>query len=114
MGQSNFPTRLGTPPAINEFVKRLILCESSLAEIKHTLNEANRKVDSILAQPNGSHASGFNNAPAPENIMTRDVPRPSVDLIPNQFLSNANAPNQILTHNGWELNSEFGPFRSLV
>lgn len=86
MDQFNFDARLGTSPLINQLVNRLILYESSLTEIKRTLDEVNRKVDTLLAQSTVSHAPEFNNTIA---------------------------PNQGLTHSGWGF-GEFVLSRSLI
>ena len=80
MDQSNFDARLETSPLVTELIKRLILYESNLTEIKRTLDEVNRKVDSILVQSTISHAQEFN------------------DVI---------APNKNLTDSGWGLGGEF-------
>ena len=87
MDQFNFDAQLGTSPLMNELVKRLVLYESNLTEIKQTLDEVNRKVDTLLAQ------STVNNA---------------------QEFGNAVASNQNLIRNGWGLGGEFVPFYSSV
>jgi len=87
MDQFNFDAQLGTSPLINELVKRLILYESSLTEIKRTLDEVNHKVDTLLAQSTVSNAQEFDNTIA---------------------------SNQNLIHNGWGLGGEFVPSGSLV
>jgi len=87
MDQFNLDVRPETSPLVSELVKRLILYESSLTEMKRTLDEMNRKVDILLAQSTANHA------PASNNVI---------------------APNQNLSHVGWGLGGEFVPSRSLI
>lgn len=87
MDQFNFDARLTTSPLISELVKRLVLYESNLTEMKRTLDEVNRKVDTLLAQSTANHAPEFNTVIA---------------------------PNQNLSYNCWGLGGEFVLSRSLI
>jgi len=87
MDQFNFDARLMTSPLISELVKRLVLYESNLTEMKRTLDEVNRKVDTLLAQSTANYAPEFNTVIA---------------------------PNQNLSYNGWGPSGEFVPSRSLI
>jgi hypothetical protein len=100
MDQFNFDAQLKASPLINDIVKRLIRYENNLAEIKHHLDEVNRKVDSLLDQSTTNHAPEFNDPFAPGSIATLNGSRPSLALAPNQLPSNHMAPSQILAQNG--------------
>ena len=100
MDQFSFDAQLKSSPLINDIVKRLIRYENNLAEIKHNLDEVNRKVDSLLDQPTANHTPEFNDPFSPGNIATLNGSRPSLALAPHQLPPNSVAPNQIPTQNG--------------
>lgn len=107
MDQFCFDARLEASPLINELV-------STLTEVRRTLDEVNRKVDSLLVQSNANRSPQFDNPSVPG--VTLGVPKPSVDLAPHQSSSNAIASNQNMAHNDWDLDGESGRLgmRSLV
>ena len=98
--QLDFDTQLKTSPLFNDLMERLSWYESKLAEVKRSLYEVDRKIDSPLNQFTGTHAPEFHDPFAPGYMVTMNRSRPPLALTSHQPPSDPVAPDRILTLNG--------------
>lgn len=95
MDWSSSDTPFEIPPSMNEVCKRLVQLESSLDEIKRSLNEVNHGISLLLDRSAVDHASGYRNAFAAGNDASWNGSRPYIAPTTHRYPC-----NQIPTQNG--------------
>ena len=102
MDQPSSNPLLGTPPSASELANRILSCERDLAEIKCTVNEMNRKLDTLIAHLGASHVQGPSN-----NLATLGVSWPSGGVASQQLQYDAIASGQNSAYNGQGFDGKF-------
>jgi hypothetical protein len=96
MDRFSSKAQLEIPSSMNEVGKRFIQLESSLDEIKRSLDEVNRGISLLLDRSAVDHASGYRNAFAAGNDASwngsRPYPAPTTHRYPCNQIPTQNGP----------------------